>query len=193
MRCLHFLAERCEKSIFSRGSRHRLPGETLVRAGLIAVLSVQLATVAGALGGGLLADRWSRQTHRSRICVSAIARPDVRATGYGSASMISLHRVLALRLQRPDWPVFVGPEEMLADAVFAAAAHGGVNGGASLFPRLYVLLSGAARDGDVARARALHAVVIRVSRGALPHWPPQLGHHQGHQVGPGRIRHPVTT
>ena len=41
-------------------------------AGVIAVLWVQIATVAGAVVGGALADRWSRRTARGRIYVSAI-------------------------------------------------------------------------------------------------------------------------
>ncbi len=42
------------------------------RAGVIAVLYVQFATIAGALAGGWLADRWMRRTRRGRIYVSAI-------------------------------------------------------------------------------------------------------------------------
>jgi MFS transporter, Spinster family, sphingosine-1-phosphate transporter len=42
------------------------------RAGVIAVLYVQLATIVGALAGGWLADRWMRRTQRGRIYVSAI-------------------------------------------------------------------------------------------------------------------------
>jgi 4-hydroxy-tetrahydrodipicolinate synthase len=51
---------------------------------------------------------------------------------------------------------------MLSDAVFAGA-HGGVNGGANLFPKLYVKLFEAAKDGDIARARELHTLVMRIS------------------------------
>ena len=51
---------------------------------------------------------------------------------------------------------------MLSDAVFAGA-HGGVNGGANLFPHLYVKLFEAAKAGDIARAHELHALVMRVS------------------------------
>jgi dihydrodipicolinate synthase/N-acetylneuraminate lyase len=94
----------------------------------------------------------------------AMDNPRIIGLKDSSASMIYLHRVFALLPHRPDWPVLIGPEEMLADAVFAGA-HGGVSGGANLFPRLYVQLYEAARDGDVARARALHAVVMRVSEG----------------------------
>ena len=42
------------------------------RAGVIAVLYVQIATIGGALLGGWLADRWMRRTERGRIYVSAI-------------------------------------------------------------------------------------------------------------------------
>ncbi len=49
--------------------------------------------------------------------------------------------------KRPDWPVLVGPEELLAEAVLAGG-HGGVNGGANLHPRLYVDLYDAAARGD---------------------------------------------
>ncbi len=94
----------------------------------------------------------------------AMDEPRVIGIKDSSGSMIYLHRILALRLHRPDWPVLVGPEEMLADAVLAGA-HGGVNGGANLFPRLYVRLFEAARAGDLARVHELHAVVMRMSEG----------------------------
>jgi predicted MFS family arabinose efflux permease len=42
------------------------------RAGVVAVLYVQLATIVGAVAGGWLADRWVRRTQRGRIYVSAI-------------------------------------------------------------------------------------------------------------------------
>ncbi|MEO7272142.1 MAG: dihydrodipicolinate synthase family protein, partial [Vicinamibacterales bacterium] len=101
----------------------------------------------------------------------AMDEPRIIGLKDSSASMIYLHRVVALLPHRPDWPVLVGPEEMLAAAVFAGA-HGGVNGGANLFPRLYVRLFEAARIGDVAGARELHAIVMRVSEGLY-----QIGRH----------------
>jgi dihydrodipicolinate synthase/N-acetylneuraminate lyase len=94
----------------------------------------------------------------------AMDEPRIIGLKDSSCSMIYLHRILALLPHRPDWPVLVGPEEMLADAVLAGA-HGGVNGGANLFPRLYVKLFEAARVGDLARVRELHALVMRVSEG----------------------------
>jgi 4-hydroxy-tetrahydrodipicolinate synthase len=58
--------------------------------------------------------------------------------------------------------LLIGPEELLFDAVLAGG-HGGVNGGANVFPRLYVRLFEAARAGDVTRARQLHGAIMRVS------------------------------
>jgi 4-hydroxy-tetrahydrodipicolinate synthase len=49
-----------------------------------------------------------------------------------------------------------------------SGAHGGVCGGANLFPALYVGLYRACQAGDAARAAQLHATVIRVSE-ALYH------------------------
>ena len=106
------------------------------KAGVSATLYVQLASIAGALLGGWLADKWMRRTARGRIFVSAlgmsllipalfgvgnagtlpvaivflavfglgwgffdcnnmpilcqIARPEVRATGYGIMNMVSI-------------------------------------------------------------------------------------------------------
>jgi len=106
------------------------------KAGVIAVLYVQFATIAGAVLGGTLADWWSRRTPRGRIYVSAIgmtlflpalfglgnpgtvalaivflilfgigwgffdcnnmpilcqiARPELRATGYGFMNLVSI-------------------------------------------------------------------------------------------------------
>ena len=64
--------------------------------------------------------------------------------------------------QRPDWAILMGPEELLLDAVLAGG-HGGVNGGANVFPELYVALYNAAAAGDLPRARELHAMVMKVS------------------------------
>jgi dihydrodipicolinate synthase/N-acetylneuraminate lyase len=73
-----------------------------------------------------------------------------------------LHAVRQLAASRPDFTVLVGPEELLAEAVLLGA-HGGVCGGANLAPRLYVDLYNAARTGDAARVRELHAMVMRIA------------------------------
>ena len=63
---------------------------------------------------------------------------------------------------RPDFSLFVGPEEMMAESVLMGA-HGGVNGGANMFPKLYVDLYNAAFAKDVDKARELHAKVMQIS------------------------------
>ncbi len=88
-----------------------------------------------------------------------------------SGNMIYFHRAVALLKERPDWTLLIGPEELLADAVLAGG-HGGVSGGANLFPELYVRLYEAARAGDLERLRELHTLVLRVSRSLY-----SVGHH----------------
>lgn len=92
----------------------------------------------------------------------AMDNPRIIGLKDSSCNMIYFHQALMLAKQRPDWPVLMGPEEMLFDAVLAGG-HGGVNGGANIFPKLYVRLFELARSGDVARARELHQLVLRVS------------------------------
>ena len=88
-----------------------------------------------------------------------------------SGDMTFFHRTIGLLKHRPEWSLLVGPEELLTDAIFAGG-HGGVCGGANLFPRLYVRLAEAALAGDVARARQLHSQVMRISASLY-----QIGRH----------------
>lgn len=80
-----------------------------------------------------------------------------------SGDLVYFKKMLRLSAsQRPDWSFLVGPEELLAEAVFAGG-HGGVNGGANLHPRLYVDLFEAASAGDLKRSRELSAKVLALS------------------------------
>ena len=67
-----------------------------------------------------------------------------------------------IKQNRPDWPLLVGPEEKLFDAL-QLGGHGGVSGGANLFPKLYVKLCEAHRAGNCARAQELQKQIQRVS------------------------------
>jgi dihydrodipicolinate synthase/N-acetylneuraminate lyase len=72
--------------------------------------------------------------------------------------------VLSLaRERRPDWSVFIGPEEHLAEAV-SLGADGGVSGGAQIVPRLFVDVHAAAVSGDMRRLAALQADVMSLGR-----------------------------
>jgi 4-hydroxy-tetrahydrodipicolinate synthase len=72
--------------------------------------------------------------------------------------------VLALaQAERPDWSVFMGPEERLADAILLGA-QGGVAGGAQMVPALFVSVYAAAMAGDLARLEPLQADVRRLGQ-----------------------------
>jgi 4-hydroxy-tetrahydrodipicolinate synthase len=92
----------------------------------------------------------------------ALDEPRIIGLKDSSGNMLHFHRALEIVRQRPDWALLMGPEEMLFDALLAGG-HGGVSGGANLFPRLYVGLCAAAQAGDLARARTLHRQILRVS------------------------------
>jgi dihydrodipicolinate synthase/N-acetylneuraminate lyase len=78
-----------------------------------------------------------------------------------SAQMIYFHKLRQLAAGRPDFSILVGPEELLGESVLAGG-HGGVNGGANLFPRLYVDLYEAATAAKLDRVATLHAQVMRL-------------------------------
>jgi 4-hydroxy-tetrahydrodipicolinate synthase len=64
---------------------------------------------------------------------------------------------------RPDWTVLVGSDHLLAAGV-AAGGHGGVTGGALIWPRLFVDLCEAALAGDEARVAALQPQVLTLGK-----------------------------
>lgn len=92
------------------------------------------------------------------------AMDELRVVGLKDSSkdMEYFREAAKLVKQRPDWCLLMGPEELLAEGVFAGG-HGGVPGGANLFPDLYVGLCKAARESDFARAQELQARVMRIS------------------------------
>ena len=63
----------------------------------------------------------------------AMEQPRVIGLKDSSKSMSYFHDAVGLLKHRPDWSLLIGPEELLADALLAGG-HGGVPGGANLFP-----------------------------------------------------------
>lgn len=94
----------------------------------------------------------------------AVEQPRIIGLKDSSGSMVYFHQVRRLTVQRSDFSLLVGPEELLAEAVLLGG-DGGVCGGANLAPRLYVELYEAARAGDLAKVRSLHERVMRLSTG----------------------------
>jgi 4-hydroxy-tetrahydrodipicolinate synthase len=79
-----------------------------------------------------------------------------------SGNLTYFNTVKTLLAGREDFSLLVGPEELLAQSVLLGA-DGGVNGGANLFPTLYVELYNASVAGDLAKVRELHAKVMGIS------------------------------
>lgn len=94
------------------------------------------------------------------------AMQDPRIIGIkdSSANMLYFNRLLGFVQQRSDWSLMVGPEELLMEAVLLGA-HGGISGGANVFPELYVRLCAEARrpNGNQEFIRELHRQVLRVA------------------------------
>lgn len=62
----------------------------------------------------------------------------------------------------PEFRVFVGPEEIMAQSV-QLGANGGVNGGANLFPELFVQLYEASLKNDIDTVNRLQDIVTQIS------------------------------
>lgn len=99
----------------------------------------------------------------ARTVAAAADIPNIAGLKDSSGNMVYFHTVRSLLTNRPDFSLLVGPEELLAESVLLGG-HGGVNGGANLFPRLYVSLYEAARTGDLPTVRRLHDTVMKISR-----------------------------
>src|SRR5262249_8711208 len=63
--------------------------------------------------------------------------------------------------RRPDCSLFIGPEDKLFEAL-QLGGHGGVSGGANLFPKIYVKLCDAFRRGDLARAMEFQKLIQHI-------------------------------
>lgn len=90
----------------------------------------------------------------------AVDLPQVAGIKDSSGDMVYFQQVIRTAAGRPDFAVFVGPEELLAQAVLYGG-HGGVCGGANLDPALFVDLYQAAVAGDLTRIAALEAKVLQ--------------------------------
>lgn len=95
--------------------------------------------------------------------ISRIAKnPKVIGFKDSSANGTFYQAVLYEMRDHKDFSIFVGPEEMTAETVLLGGS-GGVNGGANIFPKLYVDLYNAALKQDLAEVKRLQKVVMQIS------------------------------
>ena len=79
-----------------------------------------------------------------------------------SANAVYFQSVMYTMRQRPDFAMLVGPEEITGECVLLGA-HGGINGGANMFPELYVGMYDAARTGNLKRVQQLQQLIMQIS------------------------------
>lgn len=79
-----------------------------------------------------------------------------------SANFAYLKQVQYALKDRPDFTFLVGPEECMSEFVLTGG-HGGVNGGANMFPKLYVDLYNASVNRDFNKIIILQQKVMQIS------------------------------
>ena len=79
-----------------------------------------------------------------------------------SANAVYFPSVMYKMKERKDFAMLVGPEEMTGESVLLGA-HGGINGGANMFPELYVAMYDAARAHDIERVLQLQKYIMQIS------------------------------
>lgn len=102
----------------------------------------------------------------------AVDMPEILALKESSGNLDFFWRACHIAQARADFSVFVGPEHLLAPAI-RLGGDGGVNGGANLFPELFVQMYHAVLAGDVSRIDVLQTKIdqlgeiYHVARGGM--------------------------
>ena len=79
-----------------------------------------------------------------------------------SANAVYFQSVMYKMQHRKDFAMLVGPEEITGECVLLGA-QGGINGGANMFPELYVAMYDAASARDINRVLDLQQLIMQIS------------------------------
>lgn len=90
------------------------------------------------------------------------SHPNIVGFKDSSGDVIYFQKVLHLFRDNPDFSILVGPEEILMQAILSGG-HGGVNGGANMFPELYVKMYEAAKGRDFQQMIPLQKKILQIS------------------------------
>jgi dihydrodipicolinate synthase/N-acetylneuraminate lyase len=101
----------------------------------------------------------------------AAAIPGIIGIKDSSSNLVYLKQVQFALRDRMDFTFLAGPEEFMSEFVLTGG-HGGVNGGANMFPRLYVSLYNASVNRDFAAIFMLQQKVMQISTTIY-----KVGHH----------------
>jgi len=80
-----------------------------------------------------------------------------------SGDLKYFQQMLQLKEVRPDWSMLIGPEHLTTEAILMGG-DGGVNGGANIYPQLFVDLCQAAMSRDVQQIDVLNQRVDRLQQ-----------------------------
>ncbi|MBR0333372.1 MAG: dihydrodipicolinate synthase family protein [Bacteroidales bacterium] len=95
--------------------------------------------------------------------VRAIAEhPNVIGLKDSSANLVYFHSLIQIMKDRPDFSLLMGPEELTGESVLFGG-QGGVNGGANMFPQLYVDMYNAAVDKNITKLNELQEKIMFIS------------------------------
>lgn len=79
-----------------------------------------------------------------------------------SANLPYFQSVMYTMKDRPDFSMLMGPEEVTGECVMLGA-NGGINGGANMFPELYVAMYNAAKAGNLQEVWKLQQLIMQIS------------------------------
>ena len=88
--------------------------------------------------------------------------PQVVGFKDSSANAVYFQSVMYKMQHREDFAMLVGPEEITGECVLLGA-NGGINGGANMFPKLYVAMYEAAKAHDIERVTELQQLIMQIS------------------------------
>lgn len=88
--------------------------------------------------------------------------PNIVGLKDSSANMTYFETLLYTLDEREDFSLYVGPEELTGECVLMGG-DGGVNGGANMFPKLYVAMYNAATAGNLEEVRRLQSIIMKIS------------------------------
>lgn len=89
--------------------------------------------------------------------------PQVVGFKDSSANAVYFQSVMYCMKERPDFAMLMGPEEITGESVLLGG-HGGINGGANMFPELYVSMYQAAKAGNLSEVLRLQQYIMQISR-----------------------------
>lgn len=106
----------------------------------------------------------TKMSFSPEIVKNASEIPGIVGMKDSSSDLAYLKHVQYAVGDRKDFTFLVGPEEFLSEFVLTGG-HGGVNGGANMFPKLYVELYNASVNRDFEKIAILQEKIMQISDG----------------------------